>query len=103
MSVRSFLISKAVAEYADIGSMKRRGQFVGVTDVRFGFNDAKFRMYRVTSSIPMMVFLCDLLQEEAKTATGEMLIAITKDVQTILDELGRPDHNGVMPDISQIR
>jgi hypothetical protein len=58
---------------------------------------------RITSSIPMTIFLCELLKIEAETAQGDTLLAIAKDVMTILDELGQPDHNGVMPDISQIR
>jgi hypothetical protein len=51
----------------------------------------------------MTIFLCELLKIEAETAQGDTLLAIAKDVMTILDELGQPDHNGVMPDISQIR
>jgi hypothetical protein len=101
--MRSFLISRLAGDAVDIQSVKRRGKFVGVTDTRFGYNDAPFRMYRITSSIPMMIFLCDLLRAEAETAQGDTLVAIAKDVMTILDELGRPDHNGRMPDISQIR
>jgi hypothetical protein len=92
--MRSFLISKLAGDAVNIETVKARGRFKQLSDVRFGYSEAR---------IPMMIFLCELLREEAKTATGEMLIAIAKDVMTILDELGRPDHNGVMPDISQIR
>jgi hypothetical protein len=103
MSMRSFLISKLASDAIDIQTVKSRGRFKALSDVRFGYSDARFRMLQITSSIPMMIFLCELLRAEAETAHGEVLLAIAADVTTILDELGRPDHNGVMPDISQIR
>jgi hypothetical protein len=103
MSMRSFLISKLAGDAIDIETVKPRGRFKALSDVRFSYNDAPFRMYRITSSIPMMIFLCELLKLEAEMAHGDTLLAISTDVMTILDELGRPDHNGVMPDISQIR
>jgi hypothetical protein len=101
--MRSFLISKLAGDAIDIETVKARGRFKALSDVRFSYNDAPFRMYRITSCIPMMIFLCELLRTEAETATGDTLVAIAKGVMTILEELGRPDHNGVMPDISQIR
>jgi hypothetical protein len=101
--MRSFLISKLAGDAIGIQTVKARGRFKALSDVRFGYSDARFRMYQVTSSIPMIVFLCELLRIEAETAKGETLVAIAKDIMTILDELGRPDHNGVMPDTSQIR
>jgi hypothetical protein len=103
MSMRSFLVSKLAGDAIDIQTVKARGRFKGLSDVRFGYSDARFRMYQVTSCIPMMIFLCELLRIEAETAQRETLDAVAKDIMTILDELGRPDHNGVMPDISQIR
>jgi hypothetical protein len=101
--MRSFLISRLAGDAIDMQSVKARGRFQQLSDVRFGYSDARFRMYQVTSSIPMMIFLCELLKAEAETAQGDTLLAISTDVMTILDELGQPDHNGVMPDISQIR
>jgi hypothetical protein len=101
--MRSFLISKLAGDAINIQTVKGRGRFKELSDVRFGYSDARFRMYQITSSIPMMIFLCDLLRAEAETAQGDTLVAIAKDVMTTLDELGRPDHNGRMPDISQIR
>jgi hypothetical protein len=101
--MRSFLISKLAGDAIDVQTVKARGRSKQLSDVRFGYSDARFRMYQVTACIPMMVFLCELLRVEAETAQGDTLVAIARDVMTILDELGRPDHNGVMPDISQIR
>lgn len=54
----------------------------------------------MTCSVHMAVFLCELLTQKATTsARGRELIECSLAAKTILDELGRPDHNGVVPNI----
>ena len=98
MTVRQFVIPKVAGDAVDLATVKSRGLEAGVPDDRFGVSPTRGG-YRVTCSVHMAVFLAELLKRTALTSTATVVVECSLALKTILDELARPDHNGVMANV----